>query len=65
MSFQTTRREFLRAAATLPLGGSVLESTAFAQNTAKKDSVVNQNDLPICDTHQHLWDLKKFKLPWL
>ena len=69
MSFQATRREFLHAATTaaamLPLGGSVLESTAFAQNTAKKDSAVNQNDLPICDTHQHLWDLKKFNLPWL
>lgn len=23
------------------------------------------NDLPIIDTHQHLWDIEKFKLPWL
>ena len=28
-------------------------------NAAKKDSV------PIIDTHQHLWDLTKFKPPWL
>ena len=23
------------------------------------------NRLPIIDTHQHLWDLKNFELPWL
>jgi predicted TIM-barrel fold metal-dependent hydrolase len=23
------------------------------------------NSLPIVDTHQHLWDLKQFRLPWL
>ena len=22
------------------------------------------DQLPIIDTHQHLWDLTKFKLPW-
>ncbi len=26
---------------------------------------VTMADIPIVDTHQHLWDLKKFKLPWI
>jgi predicted TIM-barrel fold metal-dependent hydrolase len=26
---------------------------------------VSANELPLIDCHQHLWDLTKFKLPWL
>jgi predicted TIM-barrel fold metal-dependent hydrolase len=29
---------------------------------AKQD---NKDSIPIVDTHQHLWDLGKFKLPWI
>jgi predicted TIM-barrel fold metal-dependent hydrolase len=32
----------------------------FADEKKKK-----KEKLPICDTHLHLWDLTKFKLPWL
>ena len=46
------RREFLAASASLT-GGSI----ATAQKT-------DTNMLPIVDTHQHLWDLDKFKLAW-
>jgi L-fuconolactonase len=28
-------------------------------------AVAAEPDVPIIDTHQHLWDLKKFDLPWL
>jgi len=28
-------------------------------------SAVEKDSLPIVDTHQHLWDLTKLKLPWL
>src|SRR5947209_873443 len=45
------RREFLAAAVAV---GS------HAVSAADKAA-----DLPIVDTHQHLWDLKKFKLPWV
>lgn len=45
-----TRREFLAASAVAP----------FATLAHSKD----QPMLPLVDTHQHLWDLAKFKLAW-
>ena len=47
------RREFLAAAA-------ATSATAVA---ASKDTAV-ADTIPIVDTHQHLWDLTKFKLAW-
>ena len=49
------RREFLAASAS---------AVALTQNSLMANSA-NIEKLPIIDTHQHLWDLKKFKLPWL
>ena len=49
------RREFVK----LGIAGGVaatLTSTSFA---------VDGEDLPIIDTHQHLWDLVQFQPPWL
>ncbi|MFN0198463.1 MAG: amidohydrolase family protein [Planctomycetaceae bacterium] len=35
-------------------------------SAAEDDKDVTNNDKqPIIDTHQHLWDLKKFNLPWV
>ena len=48
------RRQFLHA------GLAVAGSAALAAADTKKEKAV-----PIVDTHQHLWDLKQFKLPWV
>jgi len=60
---QLTRRDFVKSTATLA-GASVVAASHTDSLFAGKKKVTQQN-LPICDTHLHLWDLTKFKLPWL
>jgi L-fuconolactonase len=50
------RRQFLHSAAAV--AGSCAVPSAVAGNE-------NKPMLPIVDTHQHLWDLGKFRLPWI
>jgi L-fuconolactonase len=61
MADATSRRDFLTAmiaAGTAGLFASATNSDASAQDTILSEPI------EIIDTHQHLWDLNKFKLPW-
>ncbi len=79
MSGSLDRRDFLKlaaaatacvsaggrgaSAATAP--GAVVGKTAPEISEMDATAGANADMIPIIDTHQHLWDLTKFKLPWL
>lgn len=62
------RREFLKQASAISMSVGAGTVLGDLQNTVaaepKETSVIDQSQLPIVDTHQHLWDLEKFDLPW-
>src|SRR5262245_32255512 len=70
MDQQPTRRQFLHqaaaAAATLAAHAASARERAEPVNVPSPDEPPGQErKLPIIDTHQHLWDLDKFRLPWI
>ena len=54
-----SRRAFLRA---ISAGAAVTAWQPTVETRAEPPAI---DSIPIVDTHQHLWDLTRFKLPWL
>jgi len=57
-----SRRDFLQTIATAAVAAGVTGLSSLPSTFAKDETV--SDSLPIIDTHQHLWDLTKFTLPW-
>jgi L-fuconolactonase len=63
MNSSVSRRDFLSRSATL--AGAAMAASAVSNPLSALGAEFDQSTLQVCDTHQHLWDLEKFKLPWL
>lgn len=59
------RREFLHQTAGGAVAASLLGTAVLAPRTAATAAAAEAAGPLIIDTHQHLWDLSKFDLPWL
>lgn len=59
-----SRREFVQRSAAVAGAVALTSRSSFGPEAEAAEGAADES-LPIVDTHQHLWDLDKFKLPWL
>ena len=60
---QTSRRQFLSQSGVAAM--AALASHRLAAQVIAGDDQVDTGEIAMIDCHQHLWDLTKFKLPWI
>jgi predicted TIM-barrel fold metal-dependent hydrolase len=64
MTSTLSRRSFLEAAATRGVVATGLASNEILAGASFRAMPAGDAPIPIVDTHQHLWDLNKFRLAW-
>ena len=62
MAANLSRRDFLTS--TVAVGAAAGSMAISLPSLESAEEKIMPDSLPVIDTHQHLWDLTKFTLPW-